>query len=212
MNTIIPAVLSHTRADALDRIKLVSKVGKTLQVDVCDGHFVPNTTIIPRDLANINTKTKLEFHLMVLYPEHHLHDISHIPQAKTVIFHIESMREKHQVERFIAHAKFHKLKVGIALKPETSALKVKPFLKLVDQVTVMTVHPGFMGAAFIDQSKKIKQIRAWNKKIPIEVDGGIHQGTLGICKQAGANLFVVGSALAAKDLKKNFKALVKEMR
>lgn len=212
MNEIIPAVLSHTRAEALERLKLVSKIAKTAQIDICDGHFVPSTTILPRDLANTKTKLKLEFHLMVLYPEHHLHDISHLPQSKTVIVHIESMREPHQVERFIAHAKFHKLKVGIALKPETPAAKIKPYLKFVDQVTVMTVHPGFMGAAFIDQSKKIKQIRAWNKKIPIEVDGGIHHGTLGICKKAGANLFVVGSALAAKDLKKNFSALMKEMK
>ncbi len=209
---IIPAVLSHTRHEALDRIKLVSKVGKTLQVDICDGHFVPNTTLLPRDLVDIKTKTAFEFHLMVLYPEHHLHDIAHIPQSKTVIFHIESMPDAKHVERFIRHARFHKLKVGIALKPETPALKIKPFLKLVDQVTVMTVHPGFMGAQFIDQTNKIKQIRKWNKKIAIEVDGGIHHGTLAICHKAGANKFVVGSALTAKDLKKTFKLLLKELK
>ena len=192
---IIPAVLARTKDGAIKRLKLVEKVAKTVQIDIIDGRFAPNTTIPPRDLWNVKTKLKFEFHLMVQHPEHELHDICHVKQARLVIFQVETFRDEHHGKAIIRHARFHKLKVGLAINPETKVEKLAPYLKLIEHVTVMTVHPGFMGQSFIDESKKIKQIRKWNRKIDIEVDGGIHHGTLTTCKKAGANKFVVGSAL-----------------
>ncbi len=210
-NEIIPSVLARSKEDALNRLKLVEKVAKTVQIDVIDGRFAPNTTIQLRDLIGIKSKLKFEFQLMVQHPEHELHDICKVKQAKLVIFHIESTHAHQHVLGIIRHIKFHRLKAGIAINPETKVNKIKPYLKLIDHVLVMTVHPGFMGQSFIDQTKKIKQIRKWNKKIDIEVDGGINHDTIKLCKKAGANKFVVGSALQG-DIKKTYKELRKELR
>ncbi|MBI4150886.1 ribulose-phosphate 3-epimerase [Candidatus Woesearchaeota archaeon] len=208
---IIPAVLARTREDAIQRLKNVASIAKMVQIDIIDGRFAPNTTIQPRDLWNVNSTLKFEFHLMVEHPEHELHDICHVKQARLVIFHVETFKDETHGKAIIRHARFHKLNVGLALNPETKAEKLKPYLKLIDHVTVMTVHPGFMGRTFIDQTKKIKQIRKWSKKIDIEVDGGIHHGTLTVCKKAGANKFVIGSALQG-NIKETYKALKQELR
>lgn len=209
---IIPAILARSKKDASRRIQIAQKFAKKVQIDIIDGRFAPNTTVKPSAYAK-KSKLKFEFQLMVKNPEDFVHDIVKIPQSSLLIFHIEAAKSKERVLALIEHCRFHNLSVGIALNPRTPASKIKPYIKLVDHVLVMTVNPGFMGQKFIDQSKKIRQIRNWNRKIDIEVDGGIHHNTAKSCRKAGANLFVVGSALfKAKDPKKAFADLRKEVK
>jgi ribulose-phosphate 3-epimerase len=88
------------------------------------------------------------------------------------------------------------LRVGIAINPKTPALVVKPYLKLVDLVLVMTVQPGFGGQKLIPSTlKKVAQIRTWAPKLDIEVDGGINKDTAGLAVKAGANVLVAGNAI-----------------
>ena len=213
MREILPAILVKTRKKAQARLRRVAKVAKKVQIDVLDGKFAPNKTLFPKNFKGIKSKLKYEWQLMVKNPEDFVHDIVTIPQSKLLIFHIEATKTPERTLSIIEHCKLHNLKVGIALNPRTPARKVKPYLKMIDHVLVMTVKPGFMGQKFIDMSKKIRQIRKWNRKIDIEVDGGIHRGTAKLCRKAGANLFVVGSALVdAKDIRKEYDALKKEVK
>ncbi|MBI4144759.1 ribulose-phosphate 3-epimerase [Candidatus Woesearchaeota archaeon] len=208
---IVPSILAKTKKDALRRLKLAA-AAKKVQVDIIDGRFAPNKTVMPRDFWDVKTKLALEFQLMVEHPEHYVHDVAKIAQARLFIFHVESLHNKRQALALIEHCRFHGLAVGIALNPKTPAARIKPYLKLVDHVLVMTVKPGFMGQAFMDMTKKIKQIRRWSKDVDIEVDGGIHHSTALNCRFAGANLFVVGSALFdAPDFKREYAALTAEV-
>jgi len=210
---ILPAILVKTRNEALHRVRVAEKAAKTVQIDIIDGKFAPNVTVNPSAFEDIDTSLQFEFQLMVKHPEAYVHEIAAIPQAKMIIFHIESVHSHDYALALIWHIKFHGMKVGIALNPETPASYVKPFLHLVDLVLVMTVHPGFMGQGFINLARKIKQIRSWSKTVDIEVDGGIHLGTAVLCRKAGANKFVVGSALfEAKDFKKAFSSLKREVK
>ncbi len=210
---VIPAILAKSRKEALLRLKRAQTFARRAQIDIIDGMFAKNKTILPSALAGTKTPLTLEFHLMVKHPEAYLHDVARVAQAKLLIFHAESIHSKAHALGLIEHARFHRLKVGIALNPATPAAKVKPYLKLIDQVLVMTVHPGFMGQKYLDQSRKIRQLRSWSKTIDIEVDGGIHAGTARACRTAGANLFVAGRALfKAKNIKQAYRELKRDVR
>lgn len=209
---IIPSILAKTKKDALRRLKKAATAANKVQADIIDGSFAPNKTVMPRDFWNVKTKLALEFQLMVEHPERYVHDVAKIKQARLFIFHVEALHNKRQALALIEHCRFHGLRAGIALNPKTPAARIKPYLKRVDHVLVMTVKPGFMGQAFIDMTRKIKQIRRWSKSVDIEVDGGIHHSTALNCRSAGANLFVVGSALFdAPDFKHEYAALTAEV-
>ena len=90
------------------------------------------------------------------------------------------------------------IKCGLAIKPKTSWTEIKPYLNFVDQITIMTVEPGFGGQEFMnDQVVKIKHISDYIKandlNVNIEIDGGINYETGKICVDAGANILVAGS-------------------
>lgn len=211
--SVLPAILAKTKNDALHKLKIAEKAAKKVQIDIVDGKFAPNVTVMPTAFSDIDTRLGFEFQLMVRHPEAYIHEIASIPQSKLVIFHIEAIHSHDYALALIWHIRFHKLKVGIALNPETPASYIKRYLHLIDHVLVMTVHPGFMGQGFLNMTRKIKQIREWNKKVDIEVDGGIHHGTARLCRKAGANMFVVGSALFdAKDFKKAYRVLTREVK
>ena len=213
MTEILPAILVKSKKVAKSRLLRAAKVAKKVQIDIIDGRFAPNKTLMPKDFKGIKSKLKYQWHMMVKNPEDYVHDIMAIPQSKMLIFHIETSKDPERTIALIEHCKLHDLKVGIALNPPTTATKIKPYLKMIDQVLVMTVNPGFMGQKFIDMSKKIKQIKKWDRKIDIEVDGGIHHTTAKACRMAGATRFVAGSALFnAKDFKKEYTALKKEVK
>jgi ribulose-phosphate 3-epimerase len=110
--------------------------------------------------------------------------------------------------------KSSRIKVGIALNPKTPASRIKSYLKLVDQVLVMTVKPGFGGQRFMKKMlPKIRLLRKWNKSIDIEVDGGVKVGTACLAATAGANVFAAGGAIhKAKDIKKAVQQLRKDAK
>lgn len=200
---IVHAVLVKRRKDLVDRLKKVGPYVKRVQIDIIDGKFAKNKTIGPKSLKNIRTKLKFEIQLMVKDVDKYVNSVLKL-NPWMIIFHIESCRNPLHVVQVIEKIKQSKVKVGIALNPKTPASRVKPYLKLVNQVLVMTVKPGFGGQKFIKSVlPKIKQVRKWNKRIDIEVDGGIRQGTACLASKAGANVFAAGGAIhKAKDIKK----------
>ena len=173
-----------------------------IHFDVMDGDFVPNLTFGPQFISDLRSKTNKIFdvHLMINRVDKFLDD--YIRAGSNIItFHYEIDEDLNKLTNKI---KKNKIKVGIALKPKTSLGDIRKYLHLVDQVTIMTVEPGFGGQTFLsDQINKIKSISNYimenNLNVDIEIDGGINYETGKLCIDAGANILVAGSFLFMQD-------------
>ena len=179
-----------------------------MHVDVMDGHFVPNITIGPVVVKYMRRSSDLtlDVHLMIENPQKYI-DAFVDSGSDMITVHIEtvSLRQLREIKKILNK---RRVKLGISLNPETPLAKIKPVLKLVDFVLVMSVHPGFGGQAFIPAAvNKIRQLRAiFNKDIA--VDGGINNLTAKLVKAAGANLLVAGSYIfGAKNVKQAIDSL-----
>ena len=178
---LVPAILVKTKKKLAQELKQVSKDVKTVQIDIMDGKFVRNKTVMADAFSGIKKKLKYEIQLMVKEPISYLDDFKKI-KSNLIIFHIEACKNKKEIEKTIKEIRKRKMKVGIGLNPGTKTENVKPFLRKIDLVLVMTVHPGKGGRKFMPSMlKKVAQIRKWNKKIDIEVDGGVNKANICSC-------------------------------
>ena len=199
---IIPSILSLDEAEIQGNLNILEKYFKTVQIDVMDGKFVPQKRFSPDFVSKLMTTMQKEVHLMVNKPDK-IADEYIKAGAKTIIFHIEAVKNPFTL---IKKLKNRKIKVGIAVNPETGLQKVKPYLDKIDQLLIMTVNPGKGGQKLIQSMlNKVKEARKLSKKLIIEVDGGINNSNIKEAISAGANYVVVGSALVDGDLKKNIK-------
>ncbi|TMU87830.1 ribulose-phosphate 3-epimerase [Bacillus sp. BHET2] len=215
MMKIAPSILSANFAELGNEIKDVEKGGADyIHVDVMDGHFVPNITLGPMMVKAIRpiTTLPLDVHLMIENPDQYI-DAFADAGADYITVHVEATAHLHRTIQLI---KSKGVKAGVVLNPGTPAESIKPILQDVDMVLLMTVNPGFGGQSFIPSVlPKIKQIRDWanevNPTLEIEVDGGINTETAALCAEAGADVFVAGSAIynrndrgaAIEELKKS---------
>lgn len=210
---IAPSLLACDFGRFADETRRFDRSGaEWLHLDVMDGHFVPNISFGPDVVKSIRRLSKRFFdvHLMCSKPEILLEPFKKAG-ADQLTLHVEL---GDRFEPLLWKAKAMGMKVGIAVNPPTSINTVKPFLKKVDLVLVMTVNPGFGGQAFIHECiPKIQQVAAWRRDLgfdfKIQVDGGIKFDTAAECARAGADTFVSGSGLFGH---RNLKAAVAKMR
>ena len=171
-------------------------------VDVMDGHFVPNLTIglpVVARLAQVSP-LPLDVHLMIDDPDRWAPGYAEVG-ANWVTFHAEAAANPAQVSRDIRR---HGARVGIAVRPGTALDPYLDLLPSVDMILVMTVEPGFGGQSFIPEMMlKVRQARAAISRsgldIWVQVDGGISRSTIEQAADAGANVFVAGSAVYAAE-------------
>lgn len=188
MKKIIPAVLEKNLSEFKKRLKIAESLSKRIQIDVADGVFVKNKTVGIEEIKKINSKSKIEYHLMVKNPEKY---IKAIKNADIIAIHCE-------IPNFESFLK-GKVK-AVAINPNTNPKKLLPIIKKIKKVIVLTVAPGAQGKKFYPPAlKKIKQIKKMNKKIIVQVDGGISKKTIKLAEKAGADEFVVGSAIVKAD-------------
>lgn len=196
---IAPSILSADFAHLADEAASVTAGGADLlHVDVMDGHFVPNLTIgAPVAIwLKKNTQLPLDCHLMVDNPDLLLADFAKAGTTWLSV-HVEACRHLH---RTIQNIRALGMKPGVALNPHTPFAAIEPILPDVDFVLVMSVNPGFGGQSFIGHVlEKVRQIDVWRKVhkpgLFIEIDGGIHKGTIAAARNAGVDWFVAGSAV-----------------
>lgn len=168
-----------------------------LHLDVCDGHFVPSLSFGEAVSAQLGThyakRCHIDAHLMVSNPQERIPPFLE-SGAQSVIFHIEAAMYPHTL---IADLQSADIVAGIGVIPRTPAAAIIPLAEFCQRILVMTVNPGFGGQALIPQMlKKVAAIRLIvGDKVDIIVDGGINLNTIRDAKNAGANIFVVGSAL-----------------
>ncbi|MGB9721302.1 MAG: ribulose-phosphate 3-epimerase [bacterium] len=204
---IAPSIIAADFTKLKNEIEKIEKAGADLiHLDIMDGVFVPNITFGPMIVEAIYRMTDLELdaHLMIVNPEKYF---ARFIQAGAlwISFHIETVTN---VKKCIKIIKEKKCRAGIAVNPEISLRKILPFVKDLDFLLIMTVHPGFYGQKFIPEVlKKIEQARNFVDKnrlhCLIQVDGGINGENARIVKQAGADILVAGAGVfKTKDYKK----------
>lgn len=166
-----------------------------LHLDVMDGHFVPNLSYGPVVIERLRELTELPFdtHLMISDPARYLDDFLNAG-CDWMTFHVEAVPEPVPLLRRIRE---RGAVAGVALSPGTPVEKVLPILGECDQVLVMSVEPGFGGQSFMPRVlDKVKQIVERRESGPlIAIDGGIGPKTIAAAAEAGAESFVVGSAI-----------------
>jgi ribulose-phosphate 3-epimerase len=198
---IMPSILAADFGHLADGCKRAEAAGADqIHVDVMDGVFVPNISLGPDvvRMSTANVKIPQNVHLMVTRPQDHIQAFADAG-SDTILIHIEA---KCDVAETLAAIRSLGKRAGITLNPETPAESIFECLDngWVDEVLVMSVHPGFGGQKYLAYvEEKIAAIRRRAEGIDISIDGGIDDATVEPAAAHGANLFVAGSYLFRQD-------------
>ena len=211
---ISPSILSADFSQLGIEIKRLEEGGADMvHVDVMDGHFVPNLTIGPPVIKSLRKHCALKFdvHLMIS-PVHKYIEAFADAGADIITIHPEATTN---LNESISKIKDLKKKVGVSLNPETKIDIIKKYLKDIDLVLVMSVHPGFGGQKFMPEVlEKVRELKTIQKNqnlnFDIEIDGGINFENSKSAIEAGANILVSGTTIFKSnngDIKKNIELL-----
>ncbi len=200
MNKLSPSILAADFVNLERDIRALKTAGADyVHVDVMDGLFVPNISIGIPVVAAIRgiTDLPLDVHLMIDRPIRYVERFCKAG-ADILTVHVEADTEEN-TRHALEIIRDLGVRPAICVKPKTPAEEVLPFIDLCSLILVMTVEPGFGGQSFMaDMMPKVEKIRAYiNEKNPaceLEVDGGVNEQTAEVCKAAGANVLVAGSA------------------
>jgi ribulose-phosphate 3-epimerase len=166
-----------------------------LQLDIMDGHFVPNISFGVPVIRAIETKLPLDVHLMVSNPAERIAEFAAL-KVKNITFHAEAVQETASRRALIQAIHATKATAGIALNPETPLGAIDDVIQEVGLVLIMSVHPGFGGQEFIPLVlEKVKALRRKFPKLMIQIDGGVDTKTAPLAREAGANNLVAGNAI-----------------
>ena len=207
MSELCPSILSADFNRLGEQIHTLENEGvRVLHIDVMDGDFVPSISFGMPVISSIRKESGMFFdvHLMVTEPIRYIGDFVKCG-ADSITIHLEACSDVGATIQAIRDAG---VLAGISIKPGTPAEAVRPFIKDVSMVLVMTVEPGFGGQKYIDAcTEKISEVRRIEKEegasVHVQVDGGIADDTLPIVMKAGADYLVAGSAVFRGDLKEN---------
>ncbi|MFN8127011.1 MAG: ribulose-phosphate 3-epimerase [Candidatus Nanopelagicales bacterium] len=192
---ISPSILSSDFAELAAECERIPSAD-WLHVDVMDNHFVPNLTlglpVVESLLRHVDTP--VDCHLMITDPDRWAPAYAEAG-AGSVTFHAEAA---HAPIRLAREIRSQGARAGLALKPATPVEPFTDLLPEIDMLLVMTVEPGFGGQRFLDVVvPKIRRARELigDQQVWLQVDGGVDAETIGICAEAGADVFVAGSAV-----------------
>ncbi len=197
---VAPSILSADFSEMGTAVQNVQKWGADLvHCDVMDGVFVKNITFGPKMVKDIrkHTSLPLDVHLMIIEPEKYVAEFVKAG-ADYITVHYEACGDN--LKNVLELIKFHGVKCGLVINPDTPVSAVQDLVPLCDMVLLMSVFPGFGGQKFIPEVlQKIKEMRAvvdqTGKEILIEVDGGVTLENVADVVNAGADVVVAGSTV-----------------
>jgi len=192
---VLPSLLACDFGNLEREIGRLEAAGvEALHLDVMDGHFVPNMTfgMLIVEAVRRLTKLPLDVHLMISEPMRYV-DRFRDAGADNLTVHIEAVEDAREV---LGHIRDLGVGTGITLNPGTPISAIEGCLDLCDLVLVMSVEAGFGGQEFnpttLDRLRRVRELAG--PDVLLEVDGGINRTTIRACAEAGAQLFVIGSA------------------
>jgi ribulose-phosphate 3-epimerase len=197
MVIISPSILNADFLNLESQIELINKSeADWIHLDIMDGVFVPNISFgfsIIKSIQSYSNKP-LDVHLMIVNPEKYIERFAEAG-AYFITVHYEACPHLHSTVQQIKNTG---AKAGVALNPHTDVGLLKPILKDLDMVLIMTVNPGFGGQSFIESSyEKVRDLRTLsrelNPELLIQVDGGISTGNIKQLHDAGVDVFVAGT-------------------
>ncbi|MDQ0362451.1 ribulose-phosphate 3-epimerase [Breznakia pachnodae] len=201
MAEILPSIFGADLGNLNDELEFLKNEKTTiLHVDMMDGNFVPNIAFGDIQINDLKKRTNMIFdvHMMVDHPFDHIDSVLDAG-VEMICVHYEATPHIH---RLIKKIKGSGRKAGVAITPSTRPEELEYLLDDLDYILVMTINPGHKGEKFIEQSlEKIRHTKQLigDRPIQIEVDGGVNDAIAKQCKDAGAELIVVGGFLFSND-------------
>lgn len=202
---ISPSILTMDYLHIENEVKLVENDNLACwHLDIMDGNFVPQISFGQDIVEKIKSISNIpiEVHLMVVNPQKQVEKFLDI-DVDRIIVHIETIDDP---SNLITITHEHNKEFALAINPETQVEEITKYLDRLNQITIMTVHPGFGGQKMIidclNKIKEVQEIKNKNKinnHINFQIDGGVKEENLEHCINAGADILVMGSAIFNND-------------
>lgn len=194
---VAPSILAADFSNLAAEVKKV-EAADLLHIDIMDGHFVPNLSMGSMVISALKGKTDLPFdvHLMLENPLRYIDQFAKAG-ADLISVHPEASDNTDEALDLIAS---YGIKAGLAINPSTDSSAIFPHAEKLSLVIVMTVEPGFGGQKMITKAlEKVGEIKSRFPHIMVEIDGGVNRETVELCKKAGADIVVAGTAVFAAE-------------